>query len=313
MVLPLQQLKAHGWKAEWAASVPPPRVRDFKLVVGERLDRPAVLGTWRRMRQHHRLAYELDDDVWNVEVTNHHAYQAYSRLSVQDAVEEACVASDLVTVSTEPLAEVLRRRTRHPNVRVLPNYIPESVLALERKPPDPGHVTIGWTGGASHTLDVAMIALAVRHAMNRDPSLRLHIVGSDFRPTFGHANARLTHWEPEPLDYYPHLLDFDIGLAPIVASEFNQSKSYLKALEYAACGIPCIASDFGPYRDFVIDGVTGFLVGPKEKDWKRAIRELAADADLRVSMGRKARELAAGYTIEGNWWRWSEAYRQVLT
>lgn len=308
MLLPLEQLKANGWKAGWAAFDPPATISEYKLVVGERLDRPHVLGTWRRLRQYHKLAYELDDDVWSVEVTNHVAYRVYSRYDVQDAVEAACHVADLVTVSTEPLAEVLRRQTGHPNVKVIGNYVPEFVLGLERRRPE--HVTIGWTGGASHTMDTALIARAVRRVMNTDPSLRLHIIGTDFRPTFGHAHARLTHWEPDPRDYYKNL-DFDIGLAPIASSTFNESKSFLKALEYAAMGIPVIASDFGPYPEFVVHGVTGFLA-KREKDWRDYIRELAADSDLRESMGRKARELAAQYTIEGNWWRWAQAYRSVL-
>lgn len=306
--LPFDQLIANGWHAGYAAFDPPANIREYKLVVGERLDRPHVLGNWRRMRQYHRLAYELDDDVWAVDRTNHIAYQVYSRYHVLDAVETACTVADLVTVSTEPLAEVIRKETGHGNVKVIGNYIPEFVLGLERKRPE--HVTIGWTGGASHTLDVAMIARAVRRVMNTDKTLRLHVIGTDFRPTFGHTHARLTHWEPDPMDYYKNL-DFDIGLAPIVASRFNESKSFLKALEYAAMGIPVIASDFGPYQDFVIDGVTGFLCS-KEKQWRDRIRELAADADLRENMGKKARELAAQYTIEQNWWRWAEAYRPLL-
>jgi hypothetical protein len=37
-----------------------------------------------------------------------------------------------------------------------------------------------------------------------------------------------------------------------------------------------------------------------------------ADADLRESMGAKARELAAQHTIEGNWQKWADAYQEVL-
>jgi glycosyltransferase involved in cell wall biosynthesis len=309
MVLPLEQLKANGWKAGWKAFDPPPDLGDYRLVVGQRFDRPAVLGAWRRMRQYHKLAYELDDDLWSVDQTNNAAYQVYSRYHTLDAVETAINAADLVTVTREPLAEVIRRQTGHPNVKVIGNYVPEFVLGLERHRPE--HVTIGWTGGASHTLDTAMIARAVRRCMNTDPSLRLHIVGTDFRPTFGHTHARLTRWEPDPRDYYQHL-DFDIGLAPITSSVFNESKSPLKALEYAAMGIPVIASDFGPYPEFVVHGVTGFLA-KRDKDWRDYIRELVADADLRESMGKKARELAAQHTIEGNWHRWAAAYQEVLS
>jgi glycosyltransferase involved in cell wall biosynthesis len=308
ITLPFDQLKAHGWNAAYASGTPPATVSKYKLVVGERLDKPEVMGAWRRMKIRHRLVFELDDDVWNIEPTNTMAYRFYGNHSVQDTVETMCAMSDLVTASTEPLAEQIRKRSGNTKVRVIPNFIPESLLTMDR--PRRENVTLGWTGGMSHSLDVAMIAQAVRQVMDRNKDLRLHIVGSDFRPTFGHVNTRITQWEPEPANFYQHL-DFDIGLAPIINGAFNESKSHLKALEYGALGIPVIASDFGPYREYVIDGVTGFLVSTP-KQWREKIRLLAADADLRESMGAKAREQAAQHTIEHNWHKWADAYQEVL-
>jgi glycosyltransferase involved in cell wall biosynthesis len=307
--LPLDQLAAHGWKVRYQAFTPPPEVGEYEILVAERLDKPEVLGDWRRMSLRHKLIYELDDDVWAVDRANAMAYGVYSRHSVLDAVENACLTARLVTVTCEALAEKIRRNSGQQNVAVIPNFIPEKMLTMSPEH-DREHVTIGWAGGVSHTWDVSLIGQSVRSAMDKDPSLRLHVIGSDFRPTFGHSGARYTHWEDDPANYYRHL-DFDIGLAPIASTEFNESKSYLKALEYAAMGIPCIASDFGPYPQFIVDGVTGFLV-KNPRQWRDRIRELAADADLRESMGAKARELAAQHTIEGNWTRWRDAYASVL-
>jgi glycosyltransferase involved in cell wall biosynthesis len=157
---------------------------------------------------------------------------------------------------------------------------------------------------------MAMIARPVRRFIDTTPGTELHLIGTDFRPTVGHASARFTHWVKDPADMFG-LLDFDIGLAPLTDHPFNHAKSAVKALEYASQGIPVIASDLPPYRDFVTDGVTGFLVS-KEKHWLDRLRLLAADADLRETMGRKARELAAQHTIEGNYWRWRDAYQELM-
>ena len=210
-----------------------------KLIVGERLDRPEVMGDWRRLRQRHRLIYELDDDVWTVHPTNAMAYRTYGVHSVQDAVATCCAVANLVTVSTEPLAEQVRRQSGQDCVRVIKNCIPEFVLGLER--PRREHVTMGWkSGGGGHSLDVALVATAVRRAMDRTPDLRLHIVGTDFRDTLGHLHAYHTKWEPDHRKFFTKI-DFDFGLAPIVPSAFNACKSYLKALEYAALGILAIS------------------------------------------------------------------------
>jgi glycosyltransferase involved in cell wall biosynthesis len=306
IVLPLRALKANGWDARWQAGTPPPDSAAYRLIVGERLDRAEAQGHWRRLRARHRLVYEVDDDVFHVDPTNYMAWRVYGQPGVQDAVSHMAATSDLVTVTTEPLAQVMREH--NPNVAVLPNCIPGWLCDHPR--PRAGKLTVGWTGGASHTLDVAMIAEPVREFMRTHRDWQLHIVGTDFRPTLHMLTARFTRWEPDPEDYYRRL-DFDIGLCPLTGSVFDAGKSAVKAMELGALGIPVIASDVEAYRGYVVDGVTGFLVSTP-KQWRARLRELAADEALRESMGAKARELARQHTIEGNWQRWADAYTPLL-
>lgn len=309
IVLPFDHLQ--GWEKGYAAGVPPADAMRASVMVAQRIDRPDSLGLWRRMRTPSTaLVYELDDDVWNIDLLNYAAWNYYGRRDeVRDAVEHAAAIADVVTVTCEPLAELIRQRSGQRDVMILPNYVPAEMLTWER--PRREKLTVGWGGGASHATDMMEIQKVIRGFLDRDrPDAELHIVGTDFRGMLGHNHARYTEWEPNPWDYYKKL-DFDIGLAPLAKLRFNESKSHIKALEYAALGIPVIASDFGPYHDFVIDGVTGFLCRSKTQ-WRERLRELASDADLRESMGVKARELAAQHTIEGNWQRWDEVYRRLL-
>jgi glycosyltransferase involved in cell wall biosynthesis len=82
-------------------------------------------------------------------------------------------------------------------------------------------------------------------------------------------------------------------------------------LEAAALGIPVIASDAEPYREFVVHGVTGFLVR-RDHEWLTYLQQLAGDEGLRESMGHKAREHARAFTIENNWHLWEQAYGRLL-
>jgi glycosyltransferase involved in cell wall biosynthesis len=107
------------------------------------------------------------------------------------------------------------------------------------------------------------------------------------------------------------LVDFDIGIAPLVPTVFAETKSHIKALEYAALGIPVVASDSAAYRDFVIDGVTGFLV-KRDHEWARRLGELINDDAMRTEMGVKARELASQWTIQKGWQEWESAYASIL-
>lgn len=308
VVLPLRELGGNGWRVKWKAGTPPPESAAYRIVVGERLDRLEAQGHWRRMRARHRLVYEIDDDVFHVDPTNWTAYRIYGNPQVQEAVAHMCAVSDLVTVTTEPLADVMR--VHNPNVAVLPNCIPARMLDLDR--PRRGPLTIGWTGGASHALDVQIIAPVLRHYMGRDKNAVFHLIGTDFRPTIGLPDDRVryTPWAPDPEDYY-RLIDFDIALIPLTGTRFDMGKSSIKAVEMNALGIPVIASDTGPYRDYVIDGVNGFLVSTR-RQWRERLCELAADEGLRETMGAKAKEIAAQHTIEEHWRRWADAYTPLL-
>jgi len=118
--LPMEQLAAHGHDVhlEIGSKVVPSEASEWPLIVGQRVDKHAALPAWRRFRARSKLVYETDDDVFNVERTNWQAYGVYSRSDVQDAVAHAAEVANLVTVTCEPLAEVMRRY--NPNVAVLP-------------------------------------------------------------------------------------------------------------------------------------------------------------------------------------------------
>ena len=68
-----------------------------------------------------------------------------------------------------------------------------------------------------------------------------------------------------------------------------------------------VAADLPPYREFVIDGVTGYLVRTPE-EWRARLTELISDEAARQEMGAKAREHAAQFTIQRNWKLWEAVY-----
>jgi glycosyltransferase involved in cell wall biosynthesis len=310
VVLPFDQLKAHGWHANYACGLPERGEGEYDIFVGQRCDQPLFRPVWDALREIRKaeglkLVYEIDDDPFSLDPVNWLAAPSFTRADVLAAIAYFATTADLVTVTTEALAARLRRFSQ--NVAVLPNCVPAFTLDLP-KPAGDRPLTIGWAGGCSHSRDVSLIAQAWRDVTD-ETGCRGHFVGTDFRNVTRSAGFDWTPWEPEPSAYYRNI-DFDIGLAPLSEHKFNGGKSPLKALEYAALGIPVIASDHPVYRDFVADGVTGFLCSTQEQ-WRDRMRLLLDDEGLRTSMGAKARELAATWTIEGNWTRWADAYRSL--
>lgn len=306
IIQPLAELGRHeGWETTWRAGNPPPTLTSG-LLVGQRLNIAKGLPEWRRMSARLGTVYDIDDDVWNIRPVNWVAYQAFTPAS-RDAVASYARYAALVTVSTEPLADIMRRH--NPNVRILPNMVPGWLLGHDR--PRRDRVVVGWAGGSSHAEDIGMIARQVRNVLAaHEGKAELHLVGANFSKMFG-CEARFTNWIPVDAggDYY-RAIDFDIALAPLTGSPFDESKSAIKALEAMALGIPVIASPVTPYRGFVRDGVTGYLAGRKE--WARRLRELINDADARAEMGAAAREAARAHTMENGWRLYAAAYEDLL-
>lgn len=329
MQLPLGELAKHdGFEVTFAAAgdyagdqvrITAKELQGYDVIVAQRWNKHEGLGVWRRARTPaSRLVYDLDDDVFSITPENFAAYTLYGRGDIQDATAHAAGTADLVTVSTEPLAQVMREviteaGNPEPNVAVLPNHVPAWVLDLPRVQRD--RPRIGWQGGASHGLDIGVVAEPARRFLKRFPGWDLQLCGTDYRVTFRADKDRM-HYCPwiqvnrDPEAYY-RSIDYDIGLAPLVPTTFARSKSGLKAIEHGARGIPTIATDCEAYRAVITHGVDGFLVR-QDHEWLKYMSELAGDDDLRAKMGEAARDMTRRYLIENGWTLWRDAYRKLF-
>jgi glycosyltransferase involved in cell wall biosynthesis len=250
---------------------------------------------------------DLDDDLLHLDPSNP-AYRYYSDPAQQHRLIENATRAQLVTVSTEPLARVYRQYTDA--VIVLPNYIPEDLLTIDRPAGD--RVVIGWAGTATHARDFGELAKPLRRVLQKYADrVEFHCLGTDYthRVQSRRGHTRFTGWVDVVEDYY-NLVDFDIGLAPLFSSPFNECKSDLRLKELAAFGIPTIASDFGPYATAMQQGCPA-VPARTHKDWERALGELVEDTERRIQLGKQARVWATQHTIEANAYRWKQAYREV--
>lgn len=195
-------------------------------------------------------------------------------------------ASSLVTVSTPYLAERLSARVRVP-IEVVPNYVD-----LSRFRPvvqTPGVPTFGWAGSLDHRSgDVEQIAGVLRPSV-LDGTIHLHHSGdyrhqrrtdgemldrypTTFAETIGVPDEMVSTLPISPSSEYPKLLTFDVGMVPLRETPFNEAKSDIKGLEYAACGIPFIASASSEYAKLWEDWGGCFHIAKRPKDWISGIK-----------------------------------------
>lgn len=309
--LPMYGLRGIGWDAEASNKMLDEYVVGASVIIGQRVSLPGPSQRWQSMVETGlwRTIYEVDDDFFHVDRSNVGAYDYYGKPQILENIRLNAAAADMVTVTTEPLAEVMRQF--NDNVVVIPNFIDEKFLDYESTS-DPEFVNVGWAGSTTHFMDFKDTNRMLRKAAERLPETRFVFAGGDYGMN-AFPEGRYKHLPYQFIleDHFMNVSQFDIGLAPLKRHVFNDSKSWIKALEYGALGLPMIASNVTPYRAFVKDKETGFLVR-QEYDWIKYITALVKDEDMRKEMGAAAKALAAENTIQKNVNLWADAINSLL-
>jgi len=89
----------------------------------------------------------------------------------------------------------------------------------------------------------------------------------------------------------------------------------LVLLEAQASGLPIVATDVGGNREVVIDGVTGFLVPPKDPEAlaQAMLRLMELPKEKRQEMGEAARQhILANFSLDRVVDKWEALYRELL-
>ncbi len=93
-------------------------------------------------------------------------------------------------------------------------------------------------------------------------------------------------------------------------TKFNASKSWLKALELSAVGVPWVGSPRAEYTRLHAYGAG--ILASKPKDWYRALNQLRSSEVLRKELSDAGREAAAQLKIRDHAWRWVEAWEDAV-
>jgi len=306
---PFNALKARGYDVFYDGSMPADvALGNVDVVIAQHvvLEGPTEWIQKTARKGSVKVVLEFDDDLWNIEGSNAIAHNFF-KPEMQERAKRNLAVADVVTTTTDHLANRLSEYTTAP-IEVIPNHVSSWLIDHEREHVS-DRVTVGYAGSATHVGDWTELSSELRRFLTRVPQAELHIMGHNLVEKWPKNLWRHSEWHGE-IDDYLRSIDFDLGLAPLRPSLFNKSKSALKAMEYGALGIPIIASNCGPYADYVRHGETGFLVD-RPHEWAIYLRELLGDARLREKMSAHARSyVAANSLIEDNLWRWE---RVLLT
>ena len=199
--------------------------------------------------------------------------------------------ADMVIVGSSYLAELARMFNQ--NVEILPIGLKIDDYKVENPKKSDDKIRLVWIGSESNLKYLGQIKPVIEAIGSRFPNVVLRIIGDKFFDMPGMPVEKL-QWSDQTRVL--GLVTSDIGLAPLPDNRFTRGKCSFKVLEYAAAGLPVVASPIGTNKDHIREGITGFLA-ENDDQWLEKISLLVKDRQLRQTMGRQGRDFAQQFDI----------------
>ncbi|NCD17235.1 MAG: glycosyltransferase family 1 protein, partial [Actinobacteria bacterium] len=242
-----------------------------------------------------KVIVDIDDNIWNTPIGN--ATFTDGKLQAQKivALTESVKSADYVTVSTEPLKEMLS--PVNDNVVVLPNFINPEEWKFERKKHD--KLRIGWVWSPTHFPDMQIIQKPLEKILKKYP-VEMVMFGTEKNVfSFDTTNIKGVKYTEYPKAFMEE--GIDISIAPLSDNDFNKAKSNIKWLESSLAGACFVGSRVYPYQKSVKQGKTGFLCN-KEASWVNTLSKLIENPSLIQEVAKNAKEqVIKNYSSNKEW------------
>lgn len=269
------------------------RWADAVMILKPRLH-PAVLGMIKRANP--RIVVDIDDAMWTWGGV------------FADRFDRGARCARVITTGSNYLKDLAAER--YPDALAV--RIPSAVQLDDypRRPPhrDDGPAVVGWIGNTSSLSDFSDPVAAALQRHIEAGRIRLKVVSSQplERPDL-RADFEIWSLATETNS----LRGFDIGIMPLHDDEQSWGRCGLKAIQCMAVGVPVVASPIGAARE-IIDGHSNGLLASTEAEWFESIARLASSADLRNSMGERARAVVErDFSITANTPRLAEVFTSI--
>jgi len=250
---------------------------------------------------------DIDDWYWGLD-QNNAAFKAthpkFNDTENRNNYRTILANSDLVIVSTPYLAS--RLDWIRTGMTVVKNTVDTSRFNNREHTSD--IPLVGWAGSTAHRSSDLETMKGILPALLNRGEIKLHHSGAhpqhvSFAERIGVSNDQVTTLPLVDHEDYPDILDFDIGIVPLRHTPFNQAKSDIKGMEYAASGIPFIAQRIDAYQE-LYDSLGIGRLADKANSWLKHIRTLKdpvlrAEEAARQKEAIKARDIQFGAQVMG--------------
>lgn len=210
--------------------------------------------------------------------------------------------AQVVTVPNETLAQRYRECGIE-RVEVIPDCLPTAPRQRRRHE----GIVIGWVSESGRPDDHEQRELAevLPQIQRAHPDVWIECVGIDLE-----LEERYRYHADGRSDDLPgRLAHFDIGVVPLAETSRNRSRSDVALKEYAASGVPWLASQLSAYGGLG-ERQGGALV--PSGGWFDALDRLIRDADERCRLAEQGRSWGQTQTVDRVVGRWEAVFREAV-
>jgi hypothetical protein len=310
-IAPLRALERLGHEVVWQIGKEPPdrkRLATCDVVhVYRRYDNDTARTMSKLADRGVAITWDNDDDFATQPEESPHYVKNGGAAGQQRMFRRTATVAQIahrVSTPSEPLAEKYREAGVS-DVNVLPNHLIPGTCKPARG--RRGQVVIGWVAAREHRADAARIGIrsALEQVMAAHPNVAVECVGVDLD-----LSERYTHRDLMPFPRFLKLMGtFDIGIAPLSDIPFNRARSDIKLKEYAASGIPWLASPVGPYAGLG-ESEGGWLV--TDDRWAEALDQLVSSGRLRRRLARRGKAWAKTQTVDAAAPLWERHFKHAI-
>lgn len=231
-----------------------------------------------------RIVYFMDDDLFDPMALSTLPKEYRSKIIRRSAAQHRWITQycDDIWVSTAYLA----KKYSHLNPEIV-SAKPSPLLLEKRKP-----VRIAYHGSSSHREEKYWLRQIVEGVLEACPSASFEIFGE--HDIYKHYRDLPRVSVLHPMSWQNYLAytkthQLDIGLAPLLESDFNLARGPVKFYDFVRMGAVGVYSNCAPYNDFIEQNINGILLENDPQRWVDAITLLINKEKKRAELANNAK------------------------